>query len=362
MTTNELKEFIFRNQKIEYLLESLGCHHIQYNERHEYYSAAFPDGDNPQGINIRNNTYLNFRSFSRNVSFDDRKDIFDLVQYITDCDFTEAFKYLCSLLDLKYTGISKQKPIEKKEHLAVFKRVKKKNVTCDVQDIQYIEENVLEDYVPLLHVDWFHEGIMPWTRDKFGIMFSYERSRVIIPMRHWKTGKLMGTNARTTIPNYDLYGIKKYFITPSYQKQFNVYGMFENRKSIEEKKYVVVVEAEKSVLKRDSLFDGTLVALSGHSMSRSQYGIICTLAINEVVIAMDKDVPIEEVWHMCELFYMKRAVSFIYDSWGVLADKDSPADADNDTYQFLFDNRTLYDEVFHQKYLSYMNEFKGKKK
>lgn len=363
MTANELKEYIFKNKKIEYILESLGCHHIQYNERHEYYSAAFPDGDNPQGINIKNNIYLNYRSFSRNVSFDDHKDIFDLTEYITECDFSEAFRYLHKLLDLSFTGFQKNKKQEqKKSNLAVFERAKTRRVPFDVQEIQCIEEAELDDYVPYLHIDWLREGILSFTRDVFGLMFSYERSRVIIPMRHWKTGKLMGTNARTTVPNYDLFGIKKYFITPSYQKQLNIYGLYENRKTIENKKYVVVVEAEKSVLKRHSRLDGTLVALSGHSMSRFQYSILYQLDIKEVVIAMDKDVPVEEVWHMCDMFYKKRIVSYIYDSWGLLGDKDSPADADHKTYQFLFDNRIKYTEEFHNKYLSYLSEGKSKRK
>lgn len=57
------------------------------------------------------------------------------------------------------------------------------------------------------------------------------------------------------------------------------------------------------VLKRDSLNDPTGVALEGHFMSDEQVRIILGVGVKEVVIAMDKDVPIEEVWSMCEKFY-----------------------------------------------------------
>ena len=60
MTISELKEYIYNEQKIEYVLEQIGCHEIRYNAQKEYWSAAQPDGDNPQGVNIRNNQYLNY--------------------------------------------------------------------------------------------------------------------------------------------------------------------------------------------------------------------------------------------------------------------------------------------------------------
>lgn len=47
----------------------------------------------------------------------------------------------------------------------------------------------------------------------------------------------------------------------------NLFGLWENKDSIQEKGHVVVFEAEKSVLKRDSLNDPTGVAVSGHEIS-----------------------------------------------------------------------------------------------
>ncbi len=74
--------------------------------------------------------------------------------------------------------------------------------------------------------------------------------------------------------------------------------------------------------------------------------------LQEVVIAVDNDIPLEEIRHMCEKFYHLRKVSYIYDRWGLLKQKKmSPADANNKVYDYLFKHRVVYDESEHKKYL-----------
>ena len=348
MTISELKQYIFKEQKIEYILNKLECHNIKYHTKHDYYSAAFNDGNNPQGINIKNNEYLNYRSFSRNVSYNDNKDIISLVQYIKKSNFIEAVKYLHKILNLEYK-LQIKRTEKKIDPLYVFKKYK----SCqkiDVDEIKSIEEEILNDYVPLLHISWFKEGIMPWTRKKFGLLYSYRQRRIIIPLHFWLTGELLGINSRTTIENSEELGIKKYFITPSYPKSINLYGLYENYSSIQKTGYVVVYEAEKSVLKRDSLLDSTGVALSGKYISEEQVRILIGLNV-EIVIALDKDVSIEEIRFICEKFYHIRPVSYLYDKWDLLGIKDSPSDISNKNYDFLFQNRIKYDESEHKKYL-----------
>lgn len=355
MTISELKEYIFQNNKIEYVLEALGCHNIKYHDKHDYFSASFPDGDNLQGINIRNNKYLNYRSFSRNVSYDDEKDIIDLIEYITKKDFIESIKYLHNLFGIKYKWEKKsedKKKIENPINILAKHRCKRK---IDVADIHVLDEDLLNDYVPLIHIDWFREGIMPWTAKKFGLAYSYKNKRVIIPLRYWLTGELLGINARTTVENYNDFGIKKYFITPTYQKNLNIFGLYENYESIQKAGYVVVYEAEKSVLKRDSVNDPTGVALSGHSLSDEQVRILIGLNV-DIIISMDNDIAIEEIRHMCAKFNNIRNVYYTYDKWGLLGEKDSIADAPNKIFNFLMDNKIKYDASEHRKYLKDLEE------
>ena len=78
-----------------------------------------------------------------------------------------------------------------------------------------------------------------------------------------------------------MFGIKKYFITPSYPKSYNLFGLWEHKEDIKRLGYVVVYESEKSVLKRDSLLDYSGVALSGHTISDEQVRIL--IGLNQVI-------------------------------------------------------------------------------
>ena len=161
----------------------------------------------------------------------------------------------------------------------------------------------------------------------------------------------MGYNARTSIADYDLFDIKKYFLTPGMKKELNLYGLYQNMEEIEKKHVIVIGESEKSVLKRDSRGDGTWVAISGKTLSEEQVRIIKGLDVIEVVIALDKDVVEEEIWSMCERFFGTRKVSYIWDSHDLLGKKDSPADACNKIYNYLYKHRIEYTETLHKKYI-----------
>ncbi len=351
MTISELKEYIYNERKIEYILKEIGCHNIVYHPNKEYYSCSNYNGDNPSAINVRNNEYLGVINYTRTKEFGDNSDIISLVQYNKSMSFIEAIKYLHKILGLPFEFKRKEDKLKKKfDPLSVFKKVlRNSRGTVNVDDIHILDDKLLDDFVPMLHIDWFHEGIMPWTREKFKLAYSYKYKRVIIPMKYWLTGELLGFNQRTTVENYDEFNIKKYFITPTYPKQLNLYGLYENYDSIQKAGYVVVAESEKSVLKRDSLGDGTVVALSGKTMSDEQVRILMGLNV-EIVIGLDKDVDINEVRHMCEKFKNVRKVSYIHDFMGILGDKDAPMDARNKDYQFLFDNRIVYDRSEQRKY------------
>lgn len=352
MTVGELKKYIYTNEKIQYVLETLGCNHIKYSSSSNTFTSTQPDGDNLAGVVITNNEYLNYCSYSRNVPFSDGKDLISLVETIKNMSFIEAVKYLHKILDLPFEFKKKEEKAEKKcDPLSVFKKVLRYNRrVVNVDDIKVLEDKILDDYVPLLHLSWVKEGITERTRKKFGICYSYRYKRIIIPHRFWLNGSLLGTNARTTVDNWEEFNIKKYILTSGYNKQLNLYGLYENYDSIQRAGYVTVYESEKSVLKRDSLCDSTGVAISGRILSDEQLRVLIGLNV-DIILAMDNDVPIEEVRHMANKFYGIRNIYYIYDKWDLISKKSSPADCPNKIFNFLMKHKTKYDENERKEYL-----------
>ena len=82
MLAVDLKKYIYENNKIEYVLDSIGCTHIKFhdNKYGGYYSAARPDGDNLSGVIINNNQWLNYGSFSKGVDIQDGHDIYYMLE------------------------------------------------------------------------------------------------------------------------------------------------------------------------------------------------------------------------------------------------------------------------------------------
>ena len=352
MDTISLKKYIYENKKIEYVLGEIQCKHIQYHSNKDYYSCSNFNGDNSNAVNVKNNEYLNVTNWTRTKEFGEGSDIITLVQYNKSMSFVEAIKYLHKILDLPFEFKKKKdKSKEKYDPLSVFKRVLRSGRrVINVDDIHVLDDKLLNDYVPMLHINWLREGITERARKKFNISYSYKYKRIVIPHYYWLTNELIAFNMRTTVPNYEELGIKKYYLSNGYNKSLNIYGYCQNKDEIESKGYCVLVESEKSVLKRFSLGDGTCLALSGKSLSTEQIRIISSLNIKELILCLDNDVDINEIRWMAEQFKNIVKVSYIKDFMGILGDKDSPCDARDKDYRFLFDNRIVYDRDEQRKY------------
>lgn len=353
MTTIELKKYINENDKVPFILEKCGCHHIK--DHGEYVSAANPDGDNPGAINIYKNDYLNYVNYTRGVSADMKQDIINLVQSTKGMNFIDAFKWLHEANEISFSSGKppSKKPINTGKMIVdIFKKYRTGTRTCDVRDIKFIDPKELNDFGNnMIHVDLFREGIIKKTIIKFGLKYDWIHHRTCFIHRDWLTGNIVGINARTSIKDYMLLGIKKYYLTPGFNKTRQLYGLWENRETIEKDKYCTLFEAEKSVCKRDSRNDAHGLAISGKMISIEQVRLILGLNINEVILALDNDVDIFEIYNIAEKFYKIKKVSFIKDVNNYLGEKDSPADADNNIYIKLFNERVIYDEKLHKKYI-----------
>lgn len=357
MTALDLKRYISSENKISFILEEAGFKNVK--EHSNYFTAMNKDGDNPNAVVIYKGDTLLYINYTRNVSAEDKKDIFDAIQYVKECDFGTAIKWIHNKLGLSYSYNGKSKSIvsQKEQALNIFKKYQIYRQTYNTSDIKTLDVHDMSDIVfGMIFIDIFREGITKKAIDKFGLGYDFIHKRTVYVHHHWLTGDIIGLNERTSIKNYDELGITKFYLTKNFHKGINLYGLWENREEIERKGEIVLVEAEKSCLKRYSRNDGTLVALSGKSISSEQVRIILGLRIKEIIIALDKDVDICEVFAIAERFYGLRTVSFILDRDNILGSKDSPADANNNNYLRLYNNRIRYDEKLHKKFLEYITK------
>ena len=367
MTIKELKRYIYENNsktdygvsKISYILGKLGCHHIK--ETNDKVVCCNPDGDNKNAVCVFKTENLPVVNYTRpklkEISI--YPDIITLVQFYKNQDVRQAICWLHDLFNLSL-DYSPEPEEEENDILDMFESIHN-NSEREETEYETLDDDLLLDYAPYPYYDFALDSLLcDSTINKFKIGYSYKARRTIIPVTRWIDGKLIGIRGRTSVPNYDLLGIPKYFPLRAYKVGGNIYGLYENYDNIVNKtKKVIIFEGEKSTLKLDSLntpapghplsvMENYLgehlygVSLCGHSLSDEQADILIRLNLNEYIIAFDKDISEKEIRNTCQKLAIFRNVSYIYDQFGILGPKDSPIDADAEEFAYLYKNRIQY--------------------
>ena len=327
---------------------------MECHDLHEYsteWRAALPQGTNKTAVCVKkDNLSVNIR----NSEGSKRGDIFTLVMTLKDISFGKANKFIHETLGLKYSYNKNKDDSEKRDPLAVFKKVKRRRHVID-KDVPTYDDSFMKEYIDLPYIGWVREGVMPFACKRFNIGYSYDRKRIVIPERKWDgdDNEYIGISGRTTIPNYELLDIPKFFkLSNTYPKGMNVYGLNENYQTIQEAGYTIVMESQKSVLKRYSRKDGTATAIGNCEFTEEQVRILISLNV-EICICLDEGISLQHIRKECEKFYRIRKVSYMFDRWGLLKNgsKDSPADMENKIFNFMFKHRTVYDEKEHNEYI-----------
>lgn len=142
---------------------------------------------------------------------------------------------------------------EEKELKTKYKSNKDKYVGQKLRrELPEFSSKVLEAFQHYYPVEWLEEGITEQTMDKYEILYSPTQNKIIIP--HFDVnGRLVGIRGRA-LDEWEVENVGKYMPIQventwySHPLSFNLYGLFQNRKNIEERGICYVFEAEKSVL------------------------------------------------------------------------------------------------------------------
>lgn len=305
---------------------------------------------------------------------------FQVLMGINDYSFQEALREVKKELGINNKNEFADGPktpeiIEKDE----FKEIMKAKIfDIDVINVKNHEgednENILNYFDGnTFYKGWIDEGISTEAMRKYEIKWYELEKYIIIPHRDIN-GKLLGIRRRSLKPEDSN---NKYMplymgdqLNFEHSLGMNLYGLFQNKDAIREQRRVILVEGEKSVLLGSTYYDlgegknnNVTVATCGFNVSDYQIELLSSLGVKEVVLAFDKDfdpskiskLPKDSEEYKAFIKYRKKItsigekisakmhgevnVSIIWDTYGLLQEKDSPFDKGKDILEMLLERR-----------------------
>lgn len=265
----------------------------------------------------------------REVVFDWYQDIYSFIQSYNQSYFAEEKE-----LKTKYKS-NKDKYIEQKLR----------------RELPEFSSKVLETFQHYYPVEWLEEGITEQTMDKYEILYSPTQNKIIIP--HFDVnGRLVGIRGRA-LDEWEVENVGKYMPIQventwySHPLSFNLYGLFQNRKNIEERGICYVFEAEKSVLLSENFSTpNCAVAICGSQFNKYQVDLLMRFAHpREIILCLDNEEKegsteyFEKLWKICNKYKNYCRFSFVYDRKNITKKKDSPADEGEEVFRQLIKER-----------------------
>ena len=241
----------------------------------------------------------------------------------------------------KYAGVDDvgYNTREKLAATRVCQRFSRKKQTAKVWSGKTLPENTMEKYEdrPEKLRVWENEGISRQSMEKFSVRYDSFSDRLVYPIRN-AAGQIVNVGGRTLDPDFKEKGLRKYtYFYPWDGGMDLIYGLWENRQSISEKKEIILFEGCKSVLLADTFGVHNTGALLTSHLSHAQMMILAKLGVR-VVFALDKDVDVTKDRNI-NILKRYLNVDYLIDREELLGPKDSPADRGPAVFQKLYEKR-----------------------
>lgn len=322
MDIERLKEYIFENDKIGLILESLGCHHIRYSSGKVI--CANPDGDNIGAVNI----YLpdlNVVNYTRNLDSVSRyHDIFTLVQYYLDLDFFKAIGYVCDAIGIStYHDFDEDLPESIILTRTLMGLINDGEVEESDKPLKPIPEEILGYYHNCVNDMFLNDGITYDVQQAFEIGYDPHTNRITIPIRNYDS-RLVGVKGRLFQETIGDQEVKYIYIEPC-NKSKVLFGLDKSFDAIKKHGTCFVGESEKFVMQLFSYGDANCVSTGGKTISRSQIEMLSRLCA-DIILCFDKDVEQIELECIADKFIGNVNVYAIVDDKNILKDHESPSD------------------------------------
>ena len=299
--------------------------------------------------------------------------LFDLVMKVKGfVKFKDAFNYVCQFKGVSAYHNDGHRGFYKEEFVnedLEFLNHHLEQIETHEADLKVYDEAILELFHKCYPANWQEEGINEDIAEKFDIRYCFNRNAAIIPYRDL-SGNLIGIRQRNFNQSQVEAGRKYIPATVekrvySYPSSQVLYGLYENKETIQKTKEVVLVEGEKSVMLYGSYYDNRSVALGmgGSSFSLYQRELLLKLGVEKVTLCLDKDYRMEMLKDKTSDDYkayvglirrLKKMISLLSPYFQVsvimcfddrLGYKDSPLDKGKEVYESLLKESEIFDSM-----------------
>jgi DNA primase len=333
-----LKQRIYEEEKIDTLLESLNCENIKFEQSGNLIVAKLPDGDNKRSIQIKNNENLTANIRSKGIN----GNIFSVIGYILYNAITfdevrenlyQIIQYICNELNYEwhdFKGEKKEDKVDWNWFLRSVQKDRKNEFKLDNIPVnKVLDENIMNQYIPILHEKWYQNGINFKTRKLFDIGYDLRSDRIIFPV-HNKNGEIVGIKGRAIDDSDE----KKYIYLYPCSKSIELFNYHRAIEWIQKYKKVYILEGAKSSMFSTQWNVKNCVSIEGDSLSPGQVYLLKKIGIDiELIFLFDSDKDINFIKQQVGQI-RNRDIKVLKQDNGLLNinNKESPVDLGKEVY------------------------------
>ena len=342
----QIEAKIYNEERIEELLEELGCWGISTEQGGKLYTAGLPDGENSRSVQIKNNENLNSSIRSRGIN----GSIFDIVSYIIygsetkekfDNTLSRSKFWICTKLNYpefiddfyKETSDKDEgKPNFNKWLSSFGDKNTKSNLKNDVLHTDLFNPNNIIPYY-----GWYKEGLNIRTQKYFQVSIDVNSERVIFPV-HNTDGEIVGVKGRYCGKNQEIESKYKYLYLAPCNKSIELFNFHRALPHIQRLKEVIIIEGAKTSMYLTQWKYPNCVSIEGDSLSPTQVKLLKSLGLDiRFIFALDKDKDAEYVKKEATKLTGRMKYGII-DVEGKLEAKNSPTDQGKGVWEYLYEN------------------------
>lgn len=340
MDIKQLKEYIYENNKVEEVLQEIGCHSIKYHPSGNpdpYWTVANKDGNNKSAITIYNKSSLKCINYTRDMTNGKsiEPDLLTLVCFNEKISFFKGLQFLCQLLGIDYYYDFESELPESLQITKLIYEMQQGNLDQEEdRPLKPISEKILTYYKSYINDMFINDGISYKTQKEFEIGYDEFTNRITIPIRS-EIGDLIGVKGRLFKKELAENELKYIYLEPCARSKI-LFGLHKTYSYINQQNKCYIFEAEKATMQAWDMGYYNSVSIGGTKVTSQQIEKLTRLGV-DLIFAFDKDVTKKEIENIADRFIDGINIYYIFDDKNILNEKESPTDK-RESFEYLIKN------------------------